>query len=120
MSISLPIMGQPNWSMLAPCFVARSTSSATALQVYDGPCIYYGSIISGVPVGSTGLTIMDKSGANNNGNVDTFATTDIIGKMHNLGNGVQCTFGLHIPADALRMAALIYYRPIPVLFPNPY
>jgi hypothetical protein len=111
-------MGNPDWHMSVPLAHLLVLPSATASQVYTGPCLYHGSLVAAL--GAVITSIKDGDGTNSNGQIDILDINAPIGTYHVFPSGVQCQYGIIIPLGLTRSAIHVYYRPISALFPFPY
>jgi hypothetical protein len=89
------------------CDYAVVNVADDSTTVYNGPCIYYGSIVTTV-LSAHALPIQDGTTV-----IDSYAASAAVGSAHLLIHGVRCATSLVVdPDNAATGRITVFYRPI--------
>ncbi len=89
------------------CDYSAVNVATDSTTVYNGPCIYYGAIVT-TALSAHALPIQDGTTA-----IDSFAASSAVGTYHGFNHGVKCATSLVVdPNDAATGNITVFYRPL--------
>jgi len=89
------------------CDYAVVNVADDSTTVYNGPCIYYGAVVT-TALSAQALPIQDGSNV-----IDSFAASAAVGTYHPFNHGVRCATNLVVdPNDSASGRITVLYRPI--------
>ncbi len=89
------------------CDYAVVDVANNSTTVYNGPCIYYGAVVT-TALSAHDLPIQDGSTV-----IDSFAASSAVGVYHPFNHGVRCGTSLVVdPNDAATGRITVLYRPL--------